>query len=124
MVTCRMDVTRVTWSVAHLNWFRSRAWFGWILRKGRPKQGDTGGEHDAVHQEPEDVGLKMQHETFGDEGAKHQGRARNQPFQRDIRRQRTEAFEGDRFAEIESERTCGFGGEEGALGQSVKQKQR
>ena len=78
MVTCRMDVTRVTWSAVHRNWFRSRAASAGSYENAVHSRRETGGEHDAVHQEAEDVGLKMQHETFGDEGAEHQRGARNQ----------------------------------------------
>ena len=69
-------------------------------------------------------GFKMQHEAFGDEGAEHQRGASDQALQRDIRRQRAEAFERHRLAQIKPERTCGFGGEKGAFVQAVEQKQR
>src|SRR6476620_10514986 len=38
----------------------------------RPQQGKACSEHDAVHDETKNIGLKMQHERLGDEGPEHQ----------------------------------------------------
>ena len=64
---------------------------GLFSRKRRPQHRQAGGDHDAVHQQAEDVRFETQHEALGDEGAEHQRRAGNEALDRDIGCQRAEA---------------------------------
>ena len=74
--------------------------------------------------EPEHNGIELDQQRLGDEGSSHQRGAGDKALNRHVRRQGAEALEGDRFAQVEAEGTCGFGREERAFGQAVEQEQR